>query len=66
MKSPLCQLIWLTVFIIVCDVSRGKVIKSNPILNESMKDERHGIKMGTIFYGCDDGIVSYTFEQKVF
>ncbi len=46
------------VFIMICDNCFGKVImKSRNNLNELMKDAKHGIKMGTIFDGCDDGRV---------
>jgi hypothetical protein len=42
----------------ICDNCFGKVImKSRNNLNELMKDAKHGIKMGTIFDGCDDGRV---------
>ncbi len=48
----------LIVFTVICDNCFGKVImKSRNNLNELMKDAKHGIKMGTIFDGCDDGRV---------
>jgi len=44
------------VFIMICDNCYGEVImKSRNNLNELMKDAEHGIKMGIIFDGCDDG-----------